>query len=62
LSAPSPSTPYQIRQPQLPIIDNAPGVNPFLRCVMLTVNAASPDNLRQFYRAGTPQKRVLPLR
>lgn len=35
------------------------GVNPFLRCSMPTIKPVSPDSLRQFYRDGTAQTRII---
>jgi hypothetical protein len=42
----------------LPPSAGTPGLNCFLRCPMPMVDA-QPDTLRQFYRDGLPQQRVI---
>lgn len=43
-----------------PSISAEPGLNASL-CCPLPLVSATPDNLRQFYRSGVPQTRIVPI-
>ena len=49
-------TPQNLQRP-IPSVNDQPGYSSFLRCPMPFITA--PDNLRQFYRGGSPFQRVL---
>ena len=44
--------------PEPPMEAHEPYANPTLRCPMPPISLSSSDNLRQFYRFGSPQFRV----
>jgi hypothetical protein len=53
---PAPAT----ANPTPPLSDNFAMMNQFLRCPLPPIHS-NPDSLRQFYRGGVPQYRLIPL-
>jgi len=41
--------------------ETPPAFNAFIRCPLPPIGTVNPDNLRQFYRPGVQQKRLLSL-
>lgn len=49
---------YKAQVSAPPSLSNWLGVNPFMRCPLPQIGGQA-DNLRQFYRDGIPQHRIL---